>query len=139
MKKQGNLEPLDTETVSNDSIKKNTSINGNTSIEASEHVYDIRDEIQTSGIFRYPLLDEFLGKHEKMPGILTEAEIVNGNYGESAGLKINDKWYRSSSKPIIDEAKQLLERNLFPCRVYVAKIRAKSGRTFYTLRGDENR
>ena len=134
--KQNSIDSKNTETVSNESKKKNTS--KNTSIEASENLFDIREEIQTSGVFGYPLLDEFLGDQNMVSGILKDAELVNGNYGESVGLKINDTWYRSSSKPIIDETKQLLEGNLFPCRVYVAKQQGKSGRTYYTLRGEKD-
>jgi hypothetical protein len=111
MNKQQSIESEETETVSDDSDKKDTSTISmdSTGIEAGGTVYDIHDELHTSGIFRYPRVDELLQDKDEQPGVLTEVEFATGKFGESVALKIDGRWYRSGSKPILDEAQQLME------------------------------
>ena len=137
---ENNIDKLveEKETVSNDTNNQYTSTSNNTSTEASsiDEIPDINEVIPSSGIFTYPLLEEFLGDSNTRPSILNEVEFVEGQYGESVGLKLKDTWYRSSSKAILDETKRLQETNNLPCRVYVTKKRGKTGRIYHTLRGE---
>ena len=130
----------ETETVSDNTNKQNTSNNSNTSIEASgtiDDVPDINDVLPSSSVFGYPLLDEFLGNNETRPSILNEVEFISGQFGESVGLRLKDTWYRSSSKSILEETKKLFETKNLPVKVVVAKRRSKTGRIYHTLRGGQ--
>jgi len=119
----------DTETVSNETSKE---------ADENENVHDIMEEMPSSGIFSYPKLDEFLEGNTLKKAILKTVEFGSGKYGESVALYLDGIWYRSSSETVKDEARFLLEKNLFPCKVFVAEKKSENGRTYYTLRGGED-
>ena len=128
-------EAIDNETNIENTNKENISIEAG----VDEKLHDIREEMPSgSGVFEYPKLDEFLGNSELRPSVLCEVEFVNGKFGETVALLLKDTWYRSSSKPIIDEAHFIKDHDLFPCRVFVAEKKSETGRTYYTLRGGED-
>ena len=127
------------ETVSENSEQYTSN---NTSKEASgqniDDIPDIDDVLPNSGVFSYPLLEEFLEDTDIRPCILNEVEFVTGQYGPCVGLKLDDTWYRSSSKPILEETGMLEEKELIPCKVKVSRRRGKTGRNYYTLRGGKS-
>jgi len=138
MYKETSIVSDETETVSDDTNKQDTSIdntNSNTSIEASKTIPDIHDLLGSNSVFGYPLLDEFLGNNETRPSILNEVEFISGQFGDSVGLKLKDTWYRSSSKSILEETKKLSETKNIPVKVIVARRKSKTGRIYHTLRG----
>ena len=138
MKKNNSRVSDETETVSFDTNNENTSIHKqNTSKEASsiDEIPDINDVLTSSGIFSYPLLEEFLNGEEQRSSILNEVEFVTGKYGPTVGLRLEDTWYRSGSNTILDETRKLYESKNIPCNVCVAKRQGKNGRIYYTLRG----
>jgi hypothetical protein len=109
--------------------------NGGNGLDADEKLTDASDVLTSSGKYDYPLLEEFLGDEPRKQGILKGIEIIEGKHGESPRLKINETVYRSSSSVILDECKQLLEKDLFPYRICVEKRHGKNGNVFHTLRG----
>jgi hypothetical protein len=105
---------------------------------SKESISDIKDILpKVDERFHYPLLRDFLEGQNPRDAILRACEIITGSYGESAivyfeGHKIG---YRSTSKMLIDQVKQLLISNKFPINVHVAKIKSRKeiGYPYYTL------
>jgi hypothetical protein len=109
-----------------------------TGIKKADDRQNIRDVLPSDVGFGYPLVEEFIGDEDRKNGVLEDAEIIHGSYGESATLKLDGEWYRSGGSVILKEVKALLERDLIPeqgLSVCVAKERGKSGRIYHTLRG----
>jgi hypothetical protein len=120
-----------TESKNNDTKNNDSSI-----IKADEDKIPTIESVLPSGeVFSYPLLEEFLGGGEKKQAVLQEAEIITGGYGESVTLKLDDNIFRSNSKTIVRQVKQLQDLGVFPVRVNVAQVKGKSGRRYFTLNG----
>ncbi len=137
---------MKTETKNQDSVINNTESNKeNTSIKDSgvqkaddnKSIPDISDILPDGDMFSLPLLDEFLAGEKKKQAVLEETEIINGSYSDFARLKFNGKEFRSNSKTVVSQVKKLLELEMIPVRVCVAEKIGKSGRKYYTLRGDD--
>jgi hypothetical protein len=112
--------------------------NEDTGIKEADDRQSINDVLPTDIGFGHPLLEVYLDGSNRRKGVLEEAEIINGSYGESATLKLDGNWYRSGGSVILKEVRALLERDLLPengLSVCVAKERGQSGRAYYTLRG----
>jgi hypothetical protein len=90
-------------------------------------------------MFSLPLLDVFLAGEKSKEAVLEETEIISGSYSDFARLKLDGKEFRSNSKTVMSQVKKLLELEMIPVRVCVATKTAKSGRTYHTLRGDDNK
>ena len=118
--------------------KENTS-NQDASIQKADanksNIPSIQDILPDGNAFSYPLLDHFLGSREEREAVLESAEILNGSYGESVALKLDGEDFRSNSKAVIGQVKQLLELEAIPVKVNVAQLVGKSGRKYFTLRG----
>jgi hypothetical protein len=127
----------------NESGSKNTDSKTDTSnidysindLETRDKIPSIEDILPDGEVFSYPLLDEYLGGSEKKEGVLEEAVVVNGGFGESVTLKLDGNMFRSNSKTVVGQVKKLLELKEIPVRVSVAYLVGKSGRKYFTLRG----
>jgi hypothetical protein len=91
------------------------------------------DIIQSSKGFGYPLIQEYLDNGETRTGIMSDARLVNGKYGESALVCIDQEWYRTGSKVFLEHVKALVQDDKFPYEVTVKQLKGKTGRTYYSL------
>ena len=107
-------------------------------IKKADDRQNINDVLPSNEGFGYPLVEEYIGDGDMKKGVLEDAEVIEGSYGESVTLKLDGEWYRSSGSVILKEIKALVERNLIPengLNVYVSKVKGKTGRVYHTLRG----
>ena len=72
---------------------------------------------------------------EKKEGVLEFAEVIKGSYSEFANLTLDGKSFRSNSKTVVAQVKQLQELKSIPVKVIVAQVTGKSGRKYFTLNG----
>ncbi|GAI20727.1 unnamed protein product, partial [marine sediment metagenome] len=98
---------------------------------------DISDIIPSGEGYSYPKLDVFLDGERKKEGILTQAQILAGDFGESCTLYLDDVWFHCSSPVVLRQIKLIIDRGIFPIRVRVASVDSKKtpGYTYYTLAG----
>jgi hypothetical protein len=119
-----------TESLNSDTSKQSTSIK---KAEDRDKIPSIESVLPDGEVFSYPLLEVFLGGGEKKQAVLEQTEIISGGYGESVTLKLDGENYRSNSKTIVRQVKQLLDMSMIPVRVNVGVITGKSGRKYFTL------
>jgi len=120
-----------------ESKDKDTSII-NTSVQdadTNKSIPKIIDVLPDGEMFTLPLLEQYLEGAEKKEGVLEFAEVVKGSYSEFAKLTINGKDFRSNSKTVVSQVKQLLDLKKIPVQVVVAQVTGKSGRNYFTLNG----
>lgn len=117
-----------------DTVKDNTvSIKADTSNETTETTDASEILGSGNGDFSLPKLSEFLGDEASKKALLTSVRKITGKFGPSVVLNFEGVEIRSGNDAILDQVEKLIAADRFPYDVNVRKIKAESGREYYSL------